>query len=349
MIWIRADAGKEMGTGHVMRCLSVALEAVQAGEKVCFLAADEATRDFLETKGIVTDRGNPCSRVLGTDFRKMETELELLGELLAREPGPVLVDSYFATPRYLRELRRMTRVAYMDDERRFPCPADLIINYNIYGEGMEYGKEPEEREAKCLLGPRYAPLRAQFQNVCYRVRSRVRKILVTTGGADKYNLSGQLLEAMLDSGALRETEFYVVSGAMNQYYDGLVRLSEKDGRVHVYSNVPDMAEYMASCDLAVAAGGSTLYELCAVGVPFLCFSFAENQRRAVRTFAEKQIAAFGGDYLSQGKEMIAGLVKVLEELAEDAGKRQALSSAQRGLVDSRGAFRIAEELMTWTK
>lgn len=349
MIWIRADAGKEMGTGHVMRCLSVALEAVRAGEKVCFLVADQDSRDFLEKKGVFPEKGNPCSRLLGTDFRKMETELGFLEEILAREPGPVLVDSYFATPRYLRELRRMSKVACMDDQHRFSYPADLIINYNLYGEEMEYGREPEERGAKCLLGPRYAPLGAQFQKVSYRVRSRVRKILITTGGADKYNLSGQLLEAMLGSEKLSETEFCVISGAMNQNYDGLVRLYKKEERVRIYSNVPDMAEYMAACDLAAAAGGSTLYELSAVGVPFLCFSFAENQQRAVRAFAEKQIAAFGGDYLSRGKEMIAALVKVLEELTEDPGKRQALSSAQRGLVDGRGAFRIAEELMTWTK
>lgn len=354
MIWIRADAGPKMGTGHVMRCMSIAEAAAQAGHKVCFLIADKDTEDFLKSKGVEPEGGNGIdgkpgegmifSKLLDTDYREMETELPMLREILKENPAPVLVDSYLTTPAYLKALKQMTAVAILDEDHRFPYPVDMIVNYNIFGASMPYGREEEEKGAKLLLGPSFASLRKQFQNVDYEVRPEVRKILLSTGGTDRYNLNGQILETFLDSEKLKDVEFCVVSGAMNVHYGDLLELEKKNPRVHIYSNVSDMAGLMKQCDLAITAGGSTVYELCAVGIPFLCFSFVDNQEKIIDGFNAAGLVPFGGNYLTEGTEMIGRLLKAVEETAADYTARKNYSAGLRNLVDSRGASRIAREL-----
>lgn len=98
MIWIRADANREIGSGHIMRCLSVATELKKRGEQVIFVTADEAAAELLSQRG-------QAFYALHTDYRDMEAELSILLPRLTQEkPGVVLVDSYFATDSYLTQL-----------------------------------------------------------------------------------------------------------------------------------------------------------------------------------------------------------------------------------------------------
>ena len=78
--------------------------------------------------------------------------------------------------------------------------------------------------------------------------------------------------------------------------------------IHIHCNVTNMAELMAESEVALSAGGSTLYELCAVGVPVIAFSFAENQERLVQTFVKRGIAQYGGNYRTDGNKMIQNTI-----------------------------------------
>ena len=51
MIWIRADANEEIGSGHIMRCLSIAAALKEREEEVCFLIADDGAVRLLREKG----------------------------------------------------------------------------------------------------------------------------------------------------------------------------------------------------------------------------------------------------------------------------------------------------------
>lgn len=339
MIWIRADANKEIGSGHVMRCLSVAAALQECGEEVCFIVADEGAEALLK------DRGQ-AYRILHSAYDDMDGEWEQLDRLFQEQrPGLVLVDSYFATRDYLRRLRERVKTVYMDDVPRFAYPVDMVINYNIYGDSLPYMENAAEERQECLLGVAYAPLREQFQNSAYEVRPKAENVLVTTGGSDKYNLAGQILESVLRDDRTGKLHYHVVSGAFNPHYPVLEALAEEHGNIHLYRNVSDMAGLMKRCDVAISAGGSTMYELCAVGVPTLCFSFVDNQEQIVATFLEKGLVAYGGNYLVE-KEAFAGKVtKALAMLAGSVTLRQQYSQKERQLVDGQGVRRIAQALI----
>ena len=348
MIWIRADGGKEIGLGHVMRCLSVADALRKLGEKVCFLLADASVVPLLEKRG-------QEYKVLDSSWEKPETELTRMLEMFDSPRGDVfLADSYYVTAEYLRQVKTYMPVCYMDDLGIQDLPVDLLINYNIFADRAIYGTGAADHGmADCstanygtayLLGMEYAPLRRVFQGIEYEVRKNARKVLITTGGSDRYNLAGQILELALQDPLAEQMEYCVVSGAYNEYLSQLQLLENAHANIHVYSNVERMWELMQSCDIAVTAGGSTMYELSAVGVPMICFSFVDNQERIVEGFRRRELVCYGGDYLAQGEKMLAEVVENIARLGHSRDMRRHYSESLRQLVDGKGALRIAEKI-----
>lgn len=351
MVVIRADANSKIGMGHVMRCLSVADALLKRGEEVLFVTADDTPVPLLTKKGI------PC-RVLHTDYADMEAELPELWNALSELPqgpgGPeaalpqrntfILVDSYYVTEKYLAALKKRIITIYMDDIYAFSYPVDMLINYNIYGEEMGYEKDAAFADTKLLLGTEYVPLREEFAAAEQQRTAADGGILITTGGSDSFNLAGQLLMEAMKYDALKEKEYHAVSGSLNPHIGELQALAKKHGNIHIHCNVANMAELMAENEIALSAGGSTLYELCAMGVPVIAFSFAENQERLVQTFVKRGIAQYGGNYRTDGNKMIQNTIAGLETLLEDENLRTEYRKKARTLVDGKGADRIAEAI-----
>lgn len=365
MVVIRADANSKIGMGHVMRCLSVVDALLKRGEEVLFVTADDTPVPLLTKKGIPY-------RVLHTDYADMEVELPKLWNALSELPqGPgaalpqrntfILVDSYYVTEKYLAALKKRITTIYMDDIYAFSYPVDMLINYNIYGEEMGYEKDAAFADTKLLLGTEYVPLREEFSAGAGYVQSRKvlslgaanvtpaadGGILITTGGSDSFNLAGQLLMEAMKYDALKEKEYHVVSGSLNPHIGELQALAEKHGNIHIHCNVTNMAELMAESEIALSAGGSTLYELCVMGVPVIAFSFAENQERLVQTFVKRGIAQYGGNYRTDGNKMIQNTIAGLETLLEDENLRTEYRKKARALVDGKGADRIAEAILSY--
>lgn len=345
MIWIRADANETIGTGHIMRCISIARALKQCGQQVCFITADDSGTPILESRG-------QEYRILHSDYRNMEDELPELRRLLAENtPDFFLADSYFVTRRYLQEIRKIVPVGILDDMpqtyMQTNMQADILINYNIFADASLYGVDAAGADAACgryLLGTDYVPLRSEFEGADYTVREKAETVLVTTGGSDKYNIAGQFLKKALADPCTAALRYLVVSGSYNVHLPELRELESTHENVCVRCNVANMSELMRESDIAVSAGGSTMYEISAVGVPVICFSFVDNQERIVRGFVEKGLTCFGGDYLRQGEAMLDGMVSSVRRLAADPDLRRSFSGKLKKIVDGRGAMRIAEKL-----
>lgn len=339
MIWIRCDANREIGMGHIMRCLAVADALEQLGEQVCFVLADTGAEELLKDR-------RKTFFILHTDYRNMENELPILTSLLEKsKPSLLLIDSYHVTPSYLKQLKSIMKTAYIDDLFLFPYEVDLLINYNIYGDSIPYHEDGISEETQLLLGTSYAPLRAEFQDVPYQLREQVEHVLITTGGSDKYNLAGMILEEAMKERVLTPVMFHVVSGTFNPHISCLEKLESEYTNIRIHRNVTHMADLMKECDIAITAGGSTMYELCAIGVPILCFSFVDNQEQIVSTFVNRKVVPFGGDYLKQGSLLPGEIISQLMLLMGDKKVRESFSKRERALVDGRGARRLAESFI----
>lgn len=341
VIYIRTDGNASIATGHLMRCLSIARALVRRHALPVFLVSDEDSVSLL--RGMMTQkersqRGLPLIH-MQTDYRDPKRELPALIRILTDHPGACfLADSYFIPPDYLEEVRKVCRVAFLDDLQAFDPPVDLVINYDLAVPTECYTKA-----GRILTGGAYTPLREQFAAHSCHIWDHIRDIFLSTGGTDPYRVKEQLLGHLLASSRWQDCCFHVLAGPFDAGKDPLNALAARDSRVILHENVTEMAELMAECDLAFCAGGTTLYELCAIGVPSVSFSMADNQLPGVRAFEKAGLIPWAGDVRGH-EDFWENAVRMLELLAGDLPRRRDVSMRMRMAIDGRGADRIAEAL-----
>ncbi|MCM1038396.1 MAG: UDP-2,4-diacetamido-2,4,6-trideoxy-beta-L-altropyranose hydrolase [Ruminococcus sp.] len=342
-IYFRTDGNEDIATGHIMRCLSIARACAVRRAKVCFLVADETSVSALRERFVRPDEFTV--HCLHSDYKEPESELPALRSIVS-ESSCIFLDSYFVTKKYLQELQKLYKVAYLDDLLAFDYLADLIVNYDILERPACY------RHAETvLIGASYTPLREQFSAASYEVHPQVQNILLSTGGTDSYDIAGQLL-AMIFAGTdnrLQSYHYHVVTSRFNRHLGKLQDFSHLHPTIHIHENIQDMAAFMCGCDLAISAGGTTLYELCAVGVPSVSFSTADNQLHAVETMSHEQIVPYAGDVRSTGRNALNAMLSFLCEYGSSYEKRKKSSQKMRAFVDGEGATRISEALLQYVK
>lgn len=345
-IIIRADGNKEIAMGHIMRCLSIGEALQKAGAEVVFVTAGN------ETWKLITDRGFE-NHVLGTSFRDMDAELVRFQDYFERYPAEwILIDSYFVTEKYMRELSQWCRIAYLDDMGQPVYPVSVLINYNIYGNKLPYEdwyrqtglKQPE----KYLLGCSYAPLRKEFQQSHRsRVQDEVTDVLITTGGGDLVNAAGGLCQRLteeIEKGHHPGVHYHVVCGPFSENKKELYGFAERNPAFIIHENVTHMSELMNKCDVAVSAAGSTMYELCSMQLPTICFYFAENQRQMAECFGNTTEIINAGNITADREAVIDRICEGLHLLEQDAELRKCIRRQMAELTDGGGAMRIATEL-----
>lgn len=341
MVIFRADGNAGLGSGHVMRCLSIANAARQAGQDCIFVTASD---DF---EAMITAQGHR-NYILNTDYRDLESE-NFLPALSPYAPSALFVDSYFVSAGYLDRLGRQckesgTRLVYIDDVLAFPYPCDILLNYNIYGKEADYkGLYSGRRTPRFLLGTMYAPLRTEFGNPSVRVvKERADSIFVSTGGADPEHMAVELVRA-----ARRQNyTFHVVIGSLNRDKERIRQLSDGYDNIVLHENVTSMSSLMQACDVAISAAGSTLYELCATQTPTITYVLADNQKPGAEGFASLGIMKNCGDARELGsRELAEGLIRFAAGLADDFAERRHIAEAMRTVVDGQGAGRIIQEVL----
>ena len=171
----------------------------------------------------------------------------------------------------------------------------------------------------------------------------MRDLFISTGGTDPFSIASGLAHRLLSSDDWKDTCLHLLTGPMHLHRYQLVSLAETDSRVVLHENVTEMASLMAECDLAFSAGGTTLYELCAVGVPSVSYTMADNQIPGVKAFDEAGLIPWIGD-VRNNPNFYEKAVEQLSALASDADRRRAQSLRMRMAIDGAGADRIAEAL-----
>lgn len=293
-IVFRADASVRIGTGHVMRCLTLADALRERGAETLFLcrplegdlrrqiAARGHSVVGLPTLASGAGSGSAPADWLGTD------QAGDAGDCLAVLAGApsadwLVVDHYALGQEWERRLRPVCgRIMAIDDlaDRVHDC--DLLLDPGLGRVAMDYdGLLPDG--AVALLGPEYALLRPEFAahraaSLARRAKPELRRVLVTLGGADIDNVTCRVLDALAASQLPDEVYITVVMGPSAPWLEA-VRARAADMRfpVQVLVGVGNMAELMTESDLAIGAAGSTAWERCCLGLPTIQMVLADNQ------------------------------------------------------------------------
>ena len=356
MVFFRADGNSKIGAGHIMRCLSIACAYKSAGEEVIFFTADSHFSSLIKNKDI-------NNGVLGSDCMSMESELVLLEHaLIEKKPKVIIVDSYYVTEKYLNTLLEIChsyggKLVYIDDILAFAYPCDYLINYNIFGPDKRsdymdiydkagYGKT-EEDYPKFLLGTDFLPLREEFANLPERkTRLKAENVLISTGGADAEHIALAIVK-YISCNYIGNLKFHIIVGAMNNDKAEIEKISLGYENIILHYNVKDMVSLMQSCDVAISAAGSTLYELCATQTPTITYVVADNQMFGAESFKAKGVMECIGDIRNMDTEkFLNSLISCVSNLCVDYKYRKEISTKQSRLVDGYGCRNIIKEIIT---
>ena len=331
----RVDVNQHTATGHVMRCLSIAEAMRKQGIQTGFITSDTYGTHFVREKGYEASS-------LNTAWDNLDSEIHSLLDVLASSKvNFLIVDSYHATPSYLHTISRYIRLMYIDDLNSFTCPVTVVLNSNIYAERMNYRDRYKNAKSKLLLGPTYAPLRGQFANVSRSYSSAPKRIFVSSGGSDPYHVVQAFLDEASCTSSLLNAEFCILAGA---FTEKLIIPASLTGRVEVYSNVTDMVSLISSCDIAVTAGGSTMYELCSCGIPSVSFSFADNQLMGVHEFDRLDVIPYCGEIRKNKTMVIRNVIEGIEKYMSDGQFYRTHGERMSKIVDGKGAERIVSAI-----
>lgn len=339
MLFIRADANSKIGTGHIMRCLAIAKAAKKVGIDTTFISADQEAENLVKLNGF----DYIC---LNSSWNQLDREIVQLKSIIQTlKINLLLIDSYYATESYLHRIGKCTAIIYMDDMNQLVYPVDILINYNIYADKIKYARYNLEK-TKLLLGCNFVPLREEFQGKNHKTKEIVTDVLITTGGSDAYNVSGNLIQYLNKNNQYHSVRLHVAVGSFNIYTRELDILTEQYHNVVLHRNVTRMSELMMACDLAVSAGGSTLYELCACGIPTISFAFADNQLEGAHEFHKQDLIYYAGDVRSDLAYSLENIETGLDSLMNDRELREKLSYNMRMIVDGYGTDRIIKSIFT---
>lgn len=349
MFYIRTDANPTIATGHVMRCISIAKEINKLGEKVTFITADLQAQDLIKQNGFTL-------LCLDSLWNNLEVELvKLIRVIQENEIECLLIDSYYISENYLKELRKYTKIIYLDDLAEFPYPVDVLINYNNFAKNIGYENWAEKTRTKLVLGCKYAPLREEFRGITKVPGQYIRRVLVTTGGSDSYHVTRKFFQWFIQinketsklqiHSIIKNIEFHIVVGKFNLDIEVLKNIESTYPNIILHMNVSNMSELMKESDLAITAGGSTLYELCACGVPMITYSFSDNQLPGVREFEQLGIAKYCGDIRDGEIELWKKILETLQFHIENPTCHNKIMNCMKNLIDGYGACRLAEILL----
>ncbi|MED4228938.1 UDP-2,4-diacetamido-2,4,6-trideoxy-beta-L-altropyranose hydrolase [Neobacillus cucumis] len=334
----RVDASNEIGSGHVMRCLTLAEKLREHGVTVTFICREHVGHlcDLIEEKGFKVLKLpaplrntqipllTPHSHWLGAPLEEDAIQCK---QLLKRCSVDLLIIDHYAIhyewEHILRDIVR--RIMVIDDlaDRKHDC--DLLCDPTVLDNPNKYNLLVPAH-CNTFLGPNYVLLRPEFyeQGLHSRLRTGpVKRIFIFFGGVDPTNETGKALGAFLELGR-EEIQVDVVVGRSNTHKIKLKELCNQYPNLNFHVQINNMARIMHLADLSIGAGGSATWERCYLGLPTIVWSIAENQKEICKELGRKNVIKYLGDCDLVKQENV---IKKLNEMIENEQERTNMSSA----------------------
>ena len=281
----RVDASLEMGTGHVMRCLTLANELKQQNHEIVFICRELTGNLILLIKYPVlvlpkNDNFQSDGLYLNWLGVTQEQDAEQTIKVIPKNIDLLIVDSYALDEIWHKQLKPYTKkIMVIDDlaDRQFDC--NVLLNQNL-GTQIEDYKDKVLNNCELLLGCDYALLRPEFPNLREKALIKrkntkvIKNILISMGGSDITNKTYDILQEVSD-----DLNIVVILGGISPHNKIIKNYAKSKKNVKVVVDADNISSLMFDADLAIGAGGSTSWERCCLGLPTLLYVLAENQRK----------------------------------------------------------------------
>ncbi|SEJ87972.1 UDP-2,4-diacetamido-2,4,6-trideoxy-beta-L-altropyranose hydrolase [Propionispira arboris] len=322
-IVFRVDSSTQIGSGHVMRCITLAGKLRKENNaEIMFISRDLPgnLNDVIQKKGyslIVLPQCEPQNEIKGYEKWLTVTQQQDANaciNVLQKQckPDYLIVDSYAINEEWEKKLRPFVhKIMVIDDlaNRRHDC--DVLLDQNFYlNKNFRYkGLVPSH--CQLLLGPKYVLLREEFYEAQKKMRKRdgkIYNILIFYGGSDLTNETMKALRALAML-SLPKVLVNVIVGEGNPYKDEVAEFCQQHEFMKYYCQVDNMAEFMNQADLTLGAGGTTTWERCFLGLPAVVTSIADNQIQICKDCAEARYVLYLGSEDFVTEEIICKFIE----------------------------------------
>ena len=350
-IAIRTDASTDIGTGHVMRCLTLAEALRERGHEVEFIcrshpgnlqshiAAQRFNVNMLPSPTSAAD-DDALSHAGWLGCSQQQDAIDTIEALNGRQTDWLITDHYALDHRWHQSLRgHAQRIMVIDDlaDRVHDCDLLLDQNYVVDMDTRYRGLIPDA--CRMLTGHRYSLLRQEFLRAREhaQVRRSLNKVLVFFGGVDQHGLTMRALDALQGL----DLEVTVIAGNSNLRADEIEARCADLASVRFHRSVDDMATQILDADLAIGGGGTTTWERCYLGLPAIVITLAENQ-----VPLSEAVAAAGASVLVGDVHTTADIIRqTLDTFITDGDRISTVSAAASELMqDHVGAAGVTEEM-----
>jgi UDP-2,4-diacetamido-2,4,6-trideoxy-beta-L-altropyranose hydrolase len=336
----RVDASVHIGSGHVMRCMTLALKLRESGAEVTFISRETAGHlcDYIERNGFLVHRIKPHSKAVENEIHvewdAQQTIFYLQSRIAEGEASQALfdwlvVDHYSLDHHWEQAVQPYTRkMAVIDDLANRAHICDLLLDQNLYANMQKRYSLLVPSHCIQLLGPQYVLLRDEFLEERSRIRIRdgkVKRIFVFFGGSDPTNETIKALHA-IQLLNIPTIEVDVIVGSSNPFLEEITKTCSDMPYVQLHLQVNNIAELMSLADLALGAGGSTTWERSMLGLPCITIVTAQNQLEM--TLAIEQLGAIwnlGWYYNVKVNDILDKIVHIIENPI------QSLQTSQKAL------------------
>ena len=337
----RCDVSPHVGTGHFRRCLVLARELKDLGADIIFACR---MRNFEIRKELTL----LCDDWTTIDWSlSPESDAQEVVKFYKRYQIDItVIDHYRVDVAYQRKLYESgVQWLQFDNCSQQPLWADWVINPRLDAKTCDYSSLRQRDETQFLLGPSYALLRREFSQWHNHTgfNKNVKKILMTFGGGDDKGATVFCLEAIKDIDPAIER--VVLATTFNPRLEDIINWKEAHNKVNVKVLIDEkkIGRRMSHMDMAITAGGTTVFEIAAMGLPSLIIQIAENQRGNAIAFNDGNAALFLG-----AREDISPsyLERQVARLVGNQQLRRSMSQTGKTLVDCFGAKRVAKILVS---
>jgi len=325
-VFIITEGGKDIGFGHITRCLSLYQAFEERGIKPKFIINGDNDSEYL------------LKNINFQMFNWLDEKNKLFE--MVKDADISIIDSYLADISFYNTLSDLVKIpVYIDDNKRLDYPKGIVLNGNIHAETLNY---PKKDGITYLLGTKYTPLRKEFWEVPEKkIKENIESIMVTFGGDDAKNMTPKILKLLNEK--YSELNKNVIIGRAFQDIDEIKKYADKNTNLIYYPDAEKMKEVMLNSDIAISAGGQTLYELASVGVPTIGVCIIENQLGNVKGWEKIGFLEYAGWYNEES--FLQRMCKLFKKL-EDKIIRESKSKIARYHLDGKGSIRIVNKLLS---
>lgn len=344
-----------------MRCLTLANELARQGHECWFVCREHFGHlgDLIESQGhgliLLPASESYSSQINDTEFDDyllwlgvpwQDDACQTRDVIFPLKPDWLVVDHYALDAQWECTMADVVSdIMVIDDLANRDHACTLLLDQSLGRVDADYDGLLSE-ECQRLIGPSYALLRPEFaalreKSLKRRKGSDLKRIIISLGGVDRDNVTGQVLEALTMSSLPASTELDVIMGAAAPHLDEVRRqATQLPFNTTVSVNVMDMAVRMSQADLAIGAAGSTTWERCCMGLPTITIMIAENQR----TIAEA-LSKYNASLLVDTSRAIESLSELIEMYAGNDQVQLLLTQNASQICDGRGTERISSAFM----